>query len=129
MEPRKLDAGSLRCPAALVAGVTCLACAALPVGAQAAPPLIAHFPAPPSPPASCEGEACQGTPSPPNDPTPASAAFQGAGNVKESTPTPCRKGQRKVRKAGKSRCVTRHTKQKQGRKQKRRAGADRRNAR
>ena len=87
------------------------------------------FPAPAGPPASCEGEACQGTPSPPNDPTPASAAFQGAGNVKESTSTPCRKGQRKVRKAGKSRCVTRHTKQKQGRKQKRRAGDDRRNAR
>lgn len=36
---------------------------------------------PPAPKASCEGEACQGPPSPPNDPTPASSAFEGAGNI------------------------------------------------
>jgi hypothetical protein len=39
------------------------------------------FPAPPAPPASCEGEACQGPASPPNDPTPASSSFEGAGNA------------------------------------------------
>jgi DNA-binding beta-propeller fold protein YncE len=41
------------------------------------------FPPPPAPPAACEGEACQGAPAPPNDPTPASSAFEGAGNVVE----------------------------------------------
>ncbi len=41
------------------------------------------FPPPPSQPAACEGEACQGPFSPPNDPTPASTTFQGAGNVVE----------------------------------------------
>jgi hypothetical protein len=40
------------------------------------------YPALPVPPASCEGEACQGPLAPPNDPTPASSAFEGAGNVK-----------------------------------------------
>ena len=39
------------------------------------------FPPPPSNPAPCEGEACQSPPEPPNDPTPASSAFEGAGNV------------------------------------------------
>jgi DNA-binding beta-propeller fold protein YncE len=39
------------------------------------------FPPPPQPPAACEGEACQSPPDAPNDPTPASSAFQGAGNV------------------------------------------------
>jgi hypothetical protein len=32
---------------------------------------------------ACEGEACQGPLSPPNDPTPGSATFNGPGNVKE----------------------------------------------
>jgi hypothetical protein len=41
---------------------------------------------------SCEGEACQGPAAPPNDPTPASAAFNGAGNVKE---VPARKKHKK----------------------------------
>ena len=41
------------------------------------------FPPPPVPAAACEGEACQGPVSPPDDPTPASSAFQGAGNVRE----------------------------------------------
>jgi hypothetical protein len=35
-----------------------------------------------TPAAACEGEACQGPLSPPNDPTPASSSFHGAGNVK-----------------------------------------------
>ncbi|HWL50125.1 MAG TPA: hypothetical protein VNT92_09630, partial [Acidimicrobiia bacterium] len=59
------------------------------------------FPPPPVPPPACEGEACQGTPSPPDDPTPASAAFEGAGNVAEGRPGRCAKG--KVRRRG--RCV------------------------
>jgi hypothetical protein len=37
------------------------------------------YPIPPSPPA-CLGDACQSIPSAPNDPTPASAGFKGAGN-------------------------------------------------
>ncbi len=39
------------------------------------------FPAPQAPPASCEGEACQGAPVPPNDQTPASATFSGPGDL------------------------------------------------
>jgi hypothetical protein len=41
------------------------------------------LPPPPAPAAACEGEACQGAPAPPNDPTPASSSFEGAGNVVE----------------------------------------------
>jgi hypothetical protein len=61
------------------------------------------FPEPPNPPAPCEGEACQSPPEAPNDPTPASSAFQGAGNVVEDKPASCRKP--KVRRRG--RCVSR----------------------
>jgi hypothetical protein len=39
------------------------------------------FPAPRGVPASCEGEACQGSPVPPNDQTPASAVFAGPGDL------------------------------------------------
>jgi len=60
--------------------------------------------APPTPP-GCEGEACQGTPEPPNDPTPSSESFEGAGNVHEEPvgePRPkCAKG--KIRRKG--RCI------------------------
>lgn len=38
------------------------------------------LPLPPVPSAACEGDACQRPPNPPNDPTPASASFSGAGN-------------------------------------------------
>jgi len=80
------------------------------------------FPSPAPPAASCEGEACQSPPEAPNDPTPASASFQGAGNVNEAAPParkPCAKG--KVRRKGK--CVVKHAKKthKQA-KHKRRAG-------
>jgi hypothetical protein len=61
------------------------------------------FPEPPNSPAPCEGEACQSPPEAPNDPTPASSAFQGAGNVVEGKPASCRKP--KVRRRG--RCVPR----------------------
>jgi DNA-binding beta-propeller fold protein YncE len=68
------------------------------------------FSPPASPPAVCEGEACQGAPVPPLDSTPASFAFFGPGNPTPSvlaTPKaivqpkikPCRKGT--VRKKGK----------------------------
>ncbi len=40
------------------------------------------LPTPAGSPAACEGEACQGPFSPPNDPTPASAAYEGPGNPK-----------------------------------------------
>jgi hypothetical protein len=59
------------------------------------------FPEPPNSPAPCEGEACQSPPEAPNDPTPASSAFQGSGNVVEDKPASCRKP--KVRRRG--RCV------------------------
>ncbi|HEY5815447.1 MAG TPA: hypothetical protein VIS95_03805 [Solirubrobacterales bacterium] len=62
------------------------------------------FPPPPSPPAACEGEACQGAPRAPEDATPASAAFEGDGNVK-ATPTIRRCAKGKVRRRG--RCVAR----------------------
>jgi hypothetical protein len=61
------------------------------------------LPGPVPPPPSCEGEACQGTPAAPNDPTPASSAFQGAGNVKEGASSKPRCGKGKARKEG--RCV------------------------
>lgn len=44
------------------------------------------FPPPPNAPAACEGEACQGALVPPDDPTPASSAFEGSGNVVEKRP-------------------------------------------
>jgi hypothetical protein len=80
------------------------------------------LPIPAGPAASCEGEACQGTVEAPNDPTPASLSFEGAGNVREETPItrkPCAKG--KVRRHGK--CVAKHRKRaKQRAKRHRRAG-------
>lgn len=66
------------------------------------------FPQPTSA-ASCEGEACQSAPEAPNDPTPASSSFEGAGNVREepvSQAKPCGKG--KVRRKG--RCVAKRHK-------------------
>jgi hypothetical protein len=50
------------------------------------------FPPLPTPAPSCEGEACQGPLTPPNDPTPASSSFHGAGNVVEK---PARKAHKK----------------------------------
>jgi hypothetical protein len=66
------------------------------------------FADPPEPTAACEGEACQNAPEAPNDPSPSSLTFEGAGNVVEEPtvrkPSPCAKG--KVRRHGK--CVSRH---------------------
>jgi hypothetical protein len=79
------------------------------------------FPPPTSQPAACEGEACQGPYSPPNDPTPASATFHGAGNVKEGVSSRCAKG--KARRKG--RCVAkkkrRHAKEQKHAKSNRRS--------
>jgi len=64
------------------------------------------FPPPPPPLPGCEGEACQGPTSPPNDRTPSSIGFKGPGNA---GPKPrarrCPRGKRAVRRAGKARCV------------------------
>jgi hypothetical protein len=62
------------------------------------------LPVPPEPKPPCEGEACQIPSSPPEDPTPASSVFEGAGDLKPR----CPKGKRKVRRAGKVRCIPKH---------------------
>ena len=67
------------------------------------------LPEPPPKAVPCEGDACQPLPNPPNDPTPASEGFNGAGNV--PPPKHCKKG--KVLKRGK--CVKKH-KKKRGKK-------------
>jgi hypothetical protein len=64
----------------------------------------------------CAGEACQPSLGPPKVPTPASEAFRGA-----ETPVNCRKGQRKVKRNGKTVCVKKHKKHKKHH-QKKRAG-------
>jgi hypothetical protein len=73
------------------------------------------FPPPPARAGECLGEACQPAAVAPDDPTPASAAFQGAGNVTEKSRRRCPKGRRAVRRAGKTRCVARHKKHRQQR--------------
>ncbi len=73
------------------------------------------FPPPTPPPGECLGEACQPTAVAPDDPSPASLSFEGAGNVHEEPATKprCPKGKRKVRSSnGKVRCVKRHAKKK-----------------
>jgi hypothetical protein len=62
----------------------------------------------------CQGEACQPPYEPPNDPTPASSSFEGAGNVREEATAArrCPKPKRKARRNGKVRCVSPHRHQK-----------------
>ncbi len=64
----------------------------------------------------CQGEACQPSPIVPPSPTPASG-FTGAGNLKQGGPTNkrCPKPKRKVRRKGKTRCVSANRKR-QGKK-------------
>jgi hypothetical protein len=57
----------------------------------------------------CLGEACQPAPNPPNDPTPASAAFKGSGNVPSER---CPQSKRKVIRAGSAKCVAKKHKHK-----------------
>jgi hypothetical protein len=67
------------------------------------------LPAPPEPPGPCQGEACQNATTPPNDATPASASFKGAGNL--GAKARCSRG--KV--ARKGRCVAKkHQRAKKG---------------
>lgn len=63
------------------------------------------LPVPQGPAPSCEGEACQGPYEPPNDPTPASSSFEGAGNVHEA---PARKKHHKKRAHKKHKSKARH---------------------
>jgi hypothetical protein len=51
----------------------------------------------------CQGEACQAPYSPPNDPTPASLNFEGAGNVGEKKPPHKHKKHKKKKQTGKHR--------------------------
>jgi hypothetical protein len=55
----------------------------------------------------CPLEVCQGTPKgAPDDPLPSSASFSGTGNrAGDAAQRKCRKGERRVRRAGKTRCV------------------------
>jgi len=78
------------------------------------------FPPPPSPPAACEGEACQGPFSPPNDPTPASLSFRGAGNLTERK---AKKAQRKKKNVKKHKSAKKH--KKKGHAQRQRAAHNR----
>ena len=61
--------------------------------------------------AGCEGETCQGTPAPPNDATPASAAYNGPGNVNEAAK---RKKQKKKSKKHKDKKKQKKSKKKGG---------------
>jgi hypothetical protein len=75
----------------------------------------------------CLGEACQPPPQAPNDPTPASANFNGPGNVREAERKRCPKGKRRVQRQGRMRCVAkRKHKGSQNGKKERRADGDRR---
>jgi hypothetical protein len=55
----------------------------------------------------CAGEACQQRSGPPRGVAPNSSSFSGAGNVKARPHKHCRRGQRKVRRRAKVRCVSR----------------------
>jgi sugar lactone lactonase YvrE len=71
------------------------------------------FPPPPPAPPECAGDACQSVPAPPNDPTPASAAFRGAGDPRTGpVRVRCPKGKRRAKASakGKARCVKRTAK-------------------
>lgn len=81
------------------------------------------FPPPAGQPVACDGEACQGSREAPNDPTPASAAFDGPGNLGKAVKGRCAKG--KARRKG--RCVA--NKHKAKKRHHRRANHDRRTAR
>jgi hypothetical protein len=65
----------------------------------------------------CSGEACQQRGLPPNESTPSSSTFNGAGNLKQKRHKHCKKGQRKVKHHGKVKCV----KVKKGKKQRKSA--------
>jgi len=70
-----------------------------------------------NPPSECAGEACQPSSPPPNDPTPSSESFNGA-----ETPLVCRKGQRKVKRDGRTVCVKKKKHKKHHKNNKHKAG-------
>lgn len=86
------------------------------------------YPPPPPAGAACVGDACQGIPSAPNDPTPASAAFHGPGDPRPASKRACPKGRHRVTRAGKSRCAKKARHQKKH-KREQRAHHNRRTAR
>jgi DNA-binding beta-propeller fold protein YncE len=68
---------------------------------------------PPAPPAGeCLGESCQPAAVPRDDPTPASASFEGAGNVREKARAGkrCPRGRHAVTRKGRRRCLKPHGK-------------------
>lgn len=67
------------------------------------------LPIPPPKVPPCEGDSCHHTPPPPQMPTPASSDYK-APPAHRGKPH-CAKGQRKVRRKGKARCVPKHKKQ------------------
>jgi hypothetical protein len=75
----------------------------------------------------CLGEACQPPPRAPSDSTPASAAFNGPGNLRPAARRKCPNGKRRVKRQGKVRCVPKKKKQTQpGKERRRNADGDRR---
>ena len=68
--------------------------------------------------APCQGEACQSPPPPPPELTPSTRTAAGPGNVQKR----CPKGKRKVKRAGKVKCVKRKHKAKRKARKTRRAG-------
>lgn len=73
------------------------------------------YPSPPVPVPACEGEACQGSLAQPNDPTPASSAFEGAGNVVEKSKPRKKAKHKKKRRHGKAAKKPSRTAKKNGR--------------
>jgi hypothetical protein len=67
----------------------------------------------PQPRAECEGEACQSPPPPPPSVTPSTESASGPGNVRQGKAKPrrCAKGKRRVKRAGKVRCVKKRSAQ------------------
>jgi hypothetical protein len=86
------------------------------------------IPATRTPITECSGEACQPLAQAPNDPTPASAAFKGAGNVHPAARKRCAKGKRSVRRKGQVRCVAKKQQRKGSRRAKQRPGGTKRRA-
>ncbi|HYP56554.1 MAG TPA: NHL repeat-containing protein [Solirubrobacterales bacterium] len=69
----------------------------------------------PEQPAECEGEACQSPPPPPPATTPGSFSHHGPPNPKaKPRPRRCPKGKRRVRRAGKVKCVAKKRKASKG---------------
>lgn len=69
------------------------------------------FPTPPPPSPPCEGDACQNPASPPDDPTPASAASRRSDNLAPPAKVRCAKNKRRVRSHGRARCVPKKKRQ------------------